>query len=317
MTEILSRPRGTRDILNGEAEAYQRLEDTARGIFGLYGYRQLRIPTFEDVNLFSRGIGDSTDIVQKEMYVFKDKKGRKLALRPEGTAGIVRAYIENNLAKKSPVIKVFHYGPMFRYERPQAGRYREFYQVGAEYFGSSEPSADAEVILMAVDVLEKAGLKDLVLYINSLGCSGCRNRYRDALKDALSAREEELCSDCRDRMKKNPLRVLDCKKDGEKLLNLPDVHAYLCDDCRSHFGRLQKMLNAAGCAYEIDRRLVRGLDYYTRTIFEIKTGGLSKTEGTVLGGGRYDGLVGQLGGVDTPACGFALGMERVTSLMEA
>jgi histidyl-tRNA synthetase len=315
MSEKIYRPRGTRDILPEEAQVYQYLEDVSRDIFCRYGYDQIRIPAFEDVNLFSRSIGETTDIVQKEMYVFKDKKGREMALRPEGTAGIVRAYIENNLAKKFSVLKVYHYGPMFRYERPQAGRYREFYQVGAEYFGNGQAAADAEIIFLAMNILSAVGVDDLKLFINSIGCSECRGEYRKALIENLKPRVNEFCDDCRVRLALNPFRVLDCKIDRDKIVNLPKIKDYLCDNCLRHFERLGKLLKAGSCDYEIDERLVRGIDYYTRTIFEIKTGTLAKTEDTIVGGGRYDGLAGNLGGADTFSCGFALGVERVVALI--
>ena len=314
-------PRGTHDLWGKQAEKLKVLESRAREVFLRYGYGEIVVPAFEDAGLFTRSIGDATDIVEKEMYVFEDRKGRKLALRPEGTASIVRSYIEHNLAQALPLSKFFYSGSMFRYERPQAGRYREFYQIGAEYFGNAAPSADAEIILCARDVLEAAGVKDLSIYIHTLGCPSCRAAFRQALLDYFSPEKnsaliEQLCADCKRRLGQNPLRVLDCKVDGSKFSNVPRMEDFLCADCRSHFGQVREFLDVCGCQYEVDHRLVRGLDYYTRTILEVRSKALGSQD-ALAAGGRYDTLVHELGGAVTPAVGFALGSERVILAADA
>lgn len=307
-------PRGTHDILGAQAERMHGLEEASRGIFNSYGVSEIRVPSFEDAGLFTRSIGEATDIVEKEMYVFEDRKGRRLALRPEGTASVVRAYLENQLALELPVGKLFYIGPMFRYERPQAGRYREFFQIGMEYFGNAYPSADAETILVARDILKAAGLKDLDVHLNTLGCAACRPAFRQAITDYFSSRQD-LCGDCQRRLLTNPLRLLDCKVDGPKFGTPPKMEDFLCGECRDHFARVRSLLDAAGCSYHIDHRLVRGLDYYTRTIFEIRSSHAGAQD-ALAAGGRYDTLVKELGGPDTPSVGFALGSERVLLAVE-
>lgn len=307
-------PRGTHDIWGKQAEALQRLEDASRSVFQRYNFGEIRVPTFEDANLFVRSIGETTDIVEKEMYVFEDRKGRKLALRPEGTASVVRAYVENQLSKDVPVNKFFYMGSMYRYERPQAGRYREFHQIGAEYFSNPSPIADADIILLTKDILNAAGLKEIKVHIHTLGCDICRPSFRKALTDCLASKKD-LCADCTMRLERNPLRVLDCKVDGPKLDNLPKMTDFLCDECRAHFDSVKKFLLSAKCEFYEDSRLVRGLDYYTRTIFEIRSSYLGSQD-ALAAGGRYDNLVKELGGKPTPAVGFALGSERVAMAIE-
>ncbi|MBN1621103.1 MAG: histidine--tRNA ligase [Endomicrobiales bacterium] len=302
-------PRGTHDIFGAQAEKINKLEQTSRQVFRKYNYGEIRLPTFEAAELFSRSIGETTDIVEKEMYVFSDRKGRQLALRPEGTASVVRAYLENKLEQNLPLAKLYYIGSMFRYERPQAGRYREFFQIGAEYFNNPSPAADAEILLLTKDILETYGLKDLSIHVNTLGCLKCRPKYKDEIKKYLK-NEKDLCEDCKRRIDKNPLRVLDCKKDSQKINNLPKIQEYLCDDCNNHFNDVQDLLKQADCSYIIDHNLVRGLDYYTKTVFEVRSAGLGAQD-ALAAGGRYDNLIKHLGGNDTPAVGFALGSERV------
>ncbi len=318
-----SAPRGTKDIFGEEIRIRGHLENRAREIFTRWGYKEISTPLFEDVNLFTRSIGETTDIVEKEMYVFKDKKGRTLALRPEGTAPIVRAAIENSLIRVGSITKLFYSGPYYRYERPQAGRQREFYQIGVEFFGSASPYADFEVISLAVEYFQNLGLKNFILYLNNLGCPSCRPNYRKALTKFLQKGRKGLCTDCQRRMVKNPLRVLDCKTDSDKLKDLPLIKDYLCEPCRIHFQELLDLLTGEEIGYQIDSHLVRGIDYYTRTIFEFKpkafsvaqdtlrqSSGLGKTE-TFAAGGRYDSLVKELGGPNLPAVGWAIGVERL------
>lgn len=305
------RIRGTYDILPEEIFLYKLIENTAEEIFKKYQYKELRIPTFETADLFIHTTGETTDIVQKEMYVFEDKKGRKLALRPEGTPGIVRAYLENQLYLKYPVSKFCYFGQMFRYERPQEGRYREFFQIGAEYFGNAHPVADAEVIFILKEILNSVGLKNIIINLNSLGCTNCRPRYRHALVEFLAAFKQDLCEDCNIRIEKNPLRVLDCKIDRTKLtkFNVPTIDKFLCAECLNHFTQLKVLLKNANINYNFDPLLVRGLDYYTRTVFEIS---LPKSD-VIVAGGRYDNLIAQLsnGARNVPAVGFAIGTDRV------
>ena len=309
--------RGRRDILFEQAELYRKLENISVEVLSKYNYQEIRPPTFEDEKLFKRTIGETTDIVEKQMYTFTDKKGRRLALRPEGTAGVVRAYIENSLGKITSVTKLFYLGQMFRYERPQKGRYREFYQIGAEYFGNAHPVADVEILLLNMEIFEKSGLKDKVeLYINSLGCKDCRQKYRAELLKSINSISKDLCTDCQNRMEKNPLRVLDCKDDRDKFKDLPAIENYLCDGCKEHFDGVQSLLDSGDCKYKVDRYLVRGLDYYTRTVFEIKSTEKLGAQDAVSAGGRYDTLVEQLGGESVPACGFAIGVDRTIELME-
>ncbi|MDR1942246.1 MAG: histidine--tRNA ligase [Endomicrobium sp.] len=300
-------PRGTRDIFARDAQDFSILERAASEIFRNRAFIEVRTPIFEDAGLFLRSIGQETDIVSKEMYLFEDKKGRKLALRPEGTAGIVRAFIENRFDLSFPEGKFFYGGQMFRYERPQAGRYRQFNQIGAEYFGNASPAADAEMIITAFEILETAGIKDLKIHINSLGCQNCRPLFRSELIKYFSSKTD-LCSDCVNRLEKNPLRLLDCKIDSSKFSGVPAMSAFWCPDCRENFETLKGLLSSCGLSFETDDKLVRGLDYYTKTVFEIRSG-----QDTLAGGGRYDNLVKELGGQNTAAVGFAFGTERVIS----
>jgi histidyl-tRNA synthetase len=313
----LSAPRGTRDIKEREALAFRELESTALDAFRRYGYEEIRTPVFESDELFHRAVGETTDIVEKEMFNFEDRGGRKLALRPEGTAGVVRAYLEHSYDKTGGIKKLFYIGPMFRAERPQAGRYREFWQLGAEFFGNPSPQADADTILLIQDILASFGLGNAAFIINSIGDAACRPKYRDALLDFLRGIKSQLCEDCQRRMEKNPLRCLDCKVDGSMLAGgAPVMPDFLCDPCKTHRDALYSLLDSVGFQqgknYFQDARLVRGLDYYTRTVFEIKAPGAGEAgvAGVLGAGGRYDGLVKQMGGPDVPAIGFALGIDR-------
>jgi histidyl-tRNA synthetase len=304
-----SAPRGTRDIKEAEARAFRELETAAQEVFRRYGYEEIRTPVFETAELFHRAVGDTTDIVEKEMYVFEDRGGRQLALRPEGTAGVVRAYLEHSWDKSGAFKKLFYAGPMFRAERPQAGRYREFWQIGAEFFGNPSPQADAETLLLVRDILTAYGLKEFKFLVNSIGCPACRPVYREALVKYLSAKKD-LCEDCQRRIVKNPLRALDCKIDGPKLADAPLMSGSLCEACRAHEKELDSLLAAVNFKPEKAPRLVRGLDYYSRTVFEVTSTALGAQD--ALGaGGRYDALVKLMGGPDVPAVGFALGMDRV------
>ncbi len=307
-------PRGTHDLWGKQSESLSVLEKLCSKIFQKYNYSEIRFPSFEDAGLFTRSIGETTDIVEKEMYIFEDKKGRKLALRPEGTASVVRALIENNILHNLPLGKFYYMGQMFRYERPQAGRYREFYQIGAEYFANAQPSADAEIIMLAAEILRKAGVKDVRVHINTLGCDKCRPAFREALKEYLKT-VKGLCTDCVSRVGKNPLRVLDCKIDSHKFTDLPRMEDFLDPECKDHFEKVKELLKAAGCGFTVDHKLVRGLDYYTKTVFEIRSASLGSQD-ALCAGGRYDNLVEELGGSPTPAVGFALGSERVIMALE-
>lgn len=301
--------RGTHDILPVEAAQFQELEYRARALFRRFGFQEIRTPIFESLELFQRSIGETTDIVEKEMYAFEDRGGRKLALRPEGTAGVVRAFIEHHLAQTTPFCKLFYMGSMFRAERPQAGRYREFSQIGAEYFGNAAPEADAELLWMVYSLYQSLELTDVTLKLNSLGDETCRPIYRKKLVDYLEGKRSGLCEDCQRRIEKNPLRVLDCKVDGPHLTDAPTIDGSWCADCRTHFTTVTELLKSAGGKFTLAPRLVRGLDYYSRTVFEITTTVLGAQD-ALAAGGRYDRLVKQLGGPDIPAIGFALGCER-------
>jgi histidyl-tRNA synthetase len=301
--------RGVRDIIGIEAAQMDEFEYRTKEILKRYAFEEIRGPIFEDLSLFLRSIGESTDIVGKEMYVFEDRKGRKLALRPEGTASIVRAYIEHRLDISHPCGKFFYSGPMFRYERPQNGRYRQFNQIGAEIFGNSSPSADAEIIIIAADILKAANIKDINIKINSLGCPECRKKYRQDLINYFSS-IKDLCEDCRVRLEKNPLRLLDCKVDSSKFTDAPKITDILCQPCKENFEMTQCLLKAANYNFTITPNLVRGLDYYTRTVFEISSNAIGAQD-ALAAGGRYDNLVKDLGGQQTSAVGFALGTERV------
>ncbi|MDR1123448.1 MAG: histidine--tRNA ligase [Elusimicrobiota bacterium] len=305
--------RGFKDIIGAQAEILTELESSARKIFKLYGARELRIPTVELKELFVKSTGDSTDIVQKEMYAFEDGGGRTLALRPEGTPGAVRAYIENNFTQAAPVQQFFYIGNMFRAERPQAGRYREFEQIGAELLGNAAPAADAAAILMLADIMKEFGVRNYGVKINSLGCNDCRPAYRRDLINYLSSGKETLCEKCKDRLERNPLRVLDCKIDGPRFAAAAPAQK-LCPACAEHFEEVQKLLRGK-IDFEIDNSLVRGLDYYTRTVFEFRVG--DAAQNAIAGGGRYDGLVKSMGGPDIPAVGWAMGAERAAAARAA
>lgn len=309
---MINAPRGTNDILPPESAKWNYIESKAKYIFDLYNYDEIRTPIFEYTELFQRGIGEATDIVEKEMYTFEDKSGRSLTLRPEGTASVVRSFLENKIYGKAQPTKYFYIGPMFRYERPQAGRYRQFYQLGVEVFGSQDPMVDAEVIAVGMHYMDILGLKDLQLYINSIGCPDCRPQYLEDLKEYLNENREELCDDCKNRIEKNPLRVLDCKNDScqDVIRNAPKIIDHLCEECEVHFNSLQNNLNNIDISFEIDPTLVRGLDYYTKTAFEVKYEGLGAQD-TIFGGGRYDKLADEIGSKDIPGIGFALGIERL------
>lgn len=306
--------RGMRDILPEETLLWQYLEAEIRAAFGLYGYREIRTPLVEDAELFSRGVGESTDIVHKEMYVFPDKKGLALALRPEATASVVRAYIEHGLYAKGGLAKLYYFGPMFRYEKPQKGRSRQFHQYGVEALGSLDPALDAEVIDLAGYLMERLGLprEGLFLRINSIGCRMDREHYREVLRDFFGPRQDELCGDCRRRLSENPMRILDCKRPTcqPAIQAAPKSTDHLCSDCRDHFQEVLAHLDRLGLPYELDHTLVRGLDYYTRTVFELASRDLGAQD-ALLGGGRYDDLAELLGGPATPGVGFAGGMERL------
>ncbi len=316
---IIKVQKGTKDILPSEMPVWHFMEEKANEVFSKYGAREIRTPIFEATELFARGVGDTTDIVNKEMYTFEMSE-RSLTLRPENTAGVVRSFIENGMHRLSAPVKLWYKGPMFRYERPQAGRQRQFHQVGVEVFGIKQATADAEVILMAVNYLKALGLNDLSVELNSLGCPECRESFKTKLKAAIKPYLNELCPDCQARYEKNPLRLLDCKVEECKAIYAkPEIQKiiqsdFICEDCANHFNELKEYLDALGIKYEINKLLVRGLDYYNRTVFEIKSNNLG-SQNAVCGGGRYDSLVKNLGGEDTPAIGFAMGMERLASLI--
>ncbi|HAS89281.1 MAG TPA: histidine--tRNA ligase [Desulfovibrio sp.] len=311
--------KGVADLFPEDSARYAFMEKTARDVFTSYGFGELRTPILEKTELFCRSIGEETDVVQKEMYTFPDRKGRSLTMRPEATAGVVRAYVENKVYQPGKVSKFFTFGPMFRYERPQAGRMRQFHQINAEVFGASEPQADAEVLLMLSGFLKGIGLEKLSFELNSLGCPECRPKYNQALKDFFNSLDKsELCDDCQRRVDTNPLRVLDCKvkKCKELTKDAPAIPDHLCGECREHFDVVISLINEAGLEYTLNPRLVRGLDYYQRTTFEVTSGDIG-AQTAVAGGGRYDGLVESLGGPKkVPGIGFACGMERLAMLLE-
>jgi len=314
-------PRGTQDLLPGETEKWQYVEQVARDLCRRYGYEEIRTPIFEHTELFLRGVGDTTDIVQKEMYTFEDKGGRALTLRPEGTAPVVRAFVEHKLyGSPNQPVKLYYAGPMFRYERPEAGRFRQFVQFGVEAIGSSDPAIDAEVMALAMHIYKALGLKHIRLVINSLGDVDSRRAHREALVRHFSDRIHELCPDCQVRLETNPLRILDCKKDRdhELMASAPSILDYLNDESRAYFEKVKQYLTMLDIPFVIDSRLVRGLDYYNHTTFEI----MSEAEGfgaaaTLCGGGRYNGLVQEIGGPETPGIGFALSIERLLAALEA
>lgn len=312
---LTQRPRGTVDILPGEVRVWHRFEDLVRQLFSRYGYEEIRTPMFEHTELFARGVGETTDIVEKEMYTFQDRGGRSITLRPEGTAGVVRAYVENKLYGEPGVAKLYYVGPMFRYEKPQHGRQRQFHQVGVEALGSDDPALDAEVIALSWRLLEALDVQDITIELNSVGCSECRPVYREQLIAALRPVADRLCKDCQQRLGRNPLRVLDCKQascravlDEVRPPLLPDAW---CDACRTHHDEVRSHLRALGLSWQDNPRLVRGLDYYTRTTWEIT----HPQHSTVIGGGRYNRLVAEVGGPETPGIGFAGGVERIFAAM--
>lgn len=310
-------PRGTGDILPDKVGEWLYVEGKIRDICHRFGYKEIRTPIFEHTELFQRGIGDTTDVVEKEMYTFTDRGGRSITLRPENTAAAVRSYLQNKLYADNALTKLFYIGSMFRYDRPQAGRYREFHQFGIEALGESNPAVDAEVIILAVRFLESLGLNDLELSINSVGCPTCRKAYREKLQEFFKGKLSGLCDDCASRYDRNPMRILDCKNEKcqELSIGAPEIADCLCDDCREHFEQVKKNLTAAGISFKLDPRLVRGLDYYTKTAFEVKYAPLG-AQSAVAGGGRYDGLIEEIGGNPTPAVGFATGLERVLLALE-
>ncbi len=321
---MIKAQRGTKDIIGDEVLTWQWILENAKNVFQNACFTEIKTPIFEATELFARGVGDSTDIVNKEMYTFSvggaDKDNASITLRPENTAGVVRAFIEHNIVRQSPPQKFWYFGPMFRYERPQAGRQRQFHQIGVEMFGVKEASADAEVILAAVNFLKSVGLGDLEVELNTLGCPKCKNDYRNSIKEILKPHLENMCDDCKMRYEKNPLRILDCKNENcQKIFEIPEIKEvilkdYVCEECLEHFNQLTNYLDSLNIKYSRNKLLVRGLDYYNRTVFEIKSSALG-SQSAVCGGGRYDGLVEMLGGQPTPAVGFAMGVERLYTLV--
>ncbi len=318
MAEQIKAIRGTRDIVPDEVHKWQYVEATARSVFEKFGFREIRTPVFERTELFVKGTGEVTDIVQKEMYTFKDKGGRSLTLRPEGTPPIVRAYLERNLFADLPVCKLYYIAPMFRYERPQAGRYRQHVQLGAENIGTASPTADAELMSMYLYFISKLNIEGATLILNSVGCSECRQKYIEVLKRFALDNFDSLCETCKDRFERNPFRMLDCKQEGcrELFAQGPKILDHLCEGCHEHFKSVTSYLDRLELPYRINPFLVRGLDYYTRTVFEITAEGLGAQD-SIAGGGRYDSLVEQLGGKPTPALGFGSGLDRLIATMEA
>lgn len=312
---MIQKLKGTRDILPSEISKWQYIEGIAKNIFENYGFKEIRVPVIEESKLFQRGVGEQTDVVQKEMYIFEDKGGRSIALRPEGTAGVIRAYIENGMSSLPSPLKVYYRMPMYRYENVQKGRQREFNQIGVELIGTKDYSADVEIILMVEKFFEKLNIKNVELRINSIGCKNCRKDYENALKDYIRPNLDKYCDTCKTRFEKNPMRILDCKEEQCKKLNenAPSILDYLDKECKTHFEDVKSMLDKLNIEYTIDSRIVRGLDYYTKTVFEF----VSKDDGlTVLGGGRYDDLIEELGSASTPAIGFAAGEERLLQIVE-
>jgi len=309
------KPRGTRDILPEEVKIKKKIEHIIEYTFSLYNFEEIITPSFESKGLFTLSVGDATDIVEKEMYTFFDKKGYEYALRPEGTAPVVRAVIENNMLSQKKILKLFYRGSMYRYERQQRGRYREFYQMGLELFGTGSAYADAEILLLVSQVLDNLDIRNAKLYINSLGCPSCRENYRNVLNKYIEEKKASLCVDCQQRLQRNVLRILDCKIDKENLANVPAMMDYLCDDCSSHHRQLVSLLEELDIKCEVDTKLVRGLDYYTRTVFEVKHPEFTSGQDTICAGGRYDYLVEKLGGERTPAIGFAWGLDRLMEVV--
>lgn len=318
MALITKAIKGTKDVLPNESYKNQYIEATCLGVAENFGYKEMRTPVFEHTELFQRGVGDTTDVVQKEMYTFDDKGGRSITLRPEGTAGAARAFLENGLSNEALPQKICYLTSCYRYEKPQAGRLREFHQFGIECFGATSPLADAEMISLAKQIFDELGVKDLHLELNSIGCPKCRAEYHKALKEYFAQYTDKLCDTCNDRLERNPMRILDCKSPvcSEIAKDAPVVLDYLCDDCREHFEKVKAYLDASNIEYIVNPRIVRGLDYYTKTVFEFVSDAIG-SQGTVCGGGRYDGLLEELGGQHTPSLGFGMGLERLQLVMEA
>ena len=320
MELITKAPRGTQDVLPENSHEWQHVERTLLDLAGDFGFKEIRTPVFEHTELFQRSVGETTDVVQKEMYTFTDKGNRSITLRPEGTAGAARSVLEHGLVGGALPLKVCYVTSCYRYEKPQAGRLREFHQFGVEMFGSSSPTADAEVIVLGASILENFHIPDITLYINSIGCPTCRAKYQEALKAYFASHKDELCETCLGRLDRNPMRILDCKSPicSEIAEGAPQILDYLCDDCAAHFEAVKTLLTAAEIPFEIDPRIVRGLDYYTRTVFEfVSHSDALGSQATVLGGGRYDGLLEELGGQAMPALGFGMGLERLLMTIRA
>ncbi|MBP1760053.1 MAG: histidyl-tRNA synthetase [Firmicutes bacterium] len=313
----IQRPKGTQDLLPGTIEQWQYLEDTIRSVCREYGYEEIRTPVFEATELFQRGVGQTTDIVKKEMYTFLDKGNRSMTLRPELTASVCRAYVENKLYGQPQPVKLYYIGPMFRYERPQSGRFRQFHQFGVEVLGADQAIVDAEVISLVWNLYQRLGLVGLEVHVNSVGCPVCRARHREQLQEFLTTRKSELCSDCQERFERNPLRILDCKNPSCQAATsgAPTTKDTLCEDCSTHFERVLAILGRAGVVYRVNPRLVRGLDYYTKTAFEVMVEEIG-AQSAICGGGRYDKLVEEIGGPPTPGIGFAMGIERVLAALQ-
>lgn len=318
MALITKAIKGTKDVLPSEVYKNQYIEATCLTVAENFGYKEMRTPVFEHTELFQRGVGDTTDVVQKEMYTFDDKGGRSITLRPEGTAGAARSFLENGLSNEALPQKICYLTSCYRYEKPQAGRLREFHQFGIECFGATSPLADAEMIALAKQIFDELGVKDLHLELNSIGCPTCRAEYHKALKEYFASRVDELCETCRDRLDRNPMRILDCKSPvcSEIAKDAPVVLDYLCDECKEHFEKTKSYLDAMNIEYIVNPQIVRGLDYYTKTVFEFVADSIG-AQGTVCGGGRYDGLIEELGGQHTPSLGFGMGLERLQLVMEA
>lgn len=310
---LTTRPRGTNDFLPGESEKWQYIEQLCRQVCAEYGYKEIRLPIFEHTEVYLRSVGETSDIVEKEMYSFEDKGFTHVTLRPEGTAGTVRAFLENKMYADPQPTKLYYMGPMFRYDKPQAGRYRQFNQFGVEVFGSDHPGVDAEVIVLAVEIFKRLGLTGLTVKINTVGCADCRPKHMEELETYFRQYEDKLCATCRDRLERNPLRILDCKDDSckEVCKGAPTTIEAACDHCGEHFDKLQEYLHAADVHFEIDTNLVRGLDYYVRTAFEIVINSVGSAQNAIAGGGRYNGMLEQFGGEDLPGIGFAIGLERL------
>ena len=312
---LVQKPKGTKDLLPEDTIKLQYIENKVKSIFDNYGFKEIRVPVFEHTELFQRGVGETTDVVQKEMYTFDDKGGRSITLRPEGTAGVIRAYLENGLNNKPSPIKLWYNMAMYRYENVQKGRLREFHQFGTELIGSSSYLADVEIILIGERIFKELGIDNIKINLNSIGCPKCRKEYQIILKKYIQKNLDKYCNTCQNRFDKNPMRILDCKEEQCKKLNenAPKILDYLCDECKEHFENVKDMLSSRNINFEIDASIVRGLDYYTKTVFEFID---DKTGLTVLGGGRYDGLVEELGGLSTPAVGFGLGIERLIEMFD-